>query len=641
MLSKMEKLKKLSALSSNTSTPSPVSRTHSSAASGAVKVKVLSPVSTLDGKKSFHAYVLKSDSPRIPDAGKESIFQLAPLLDEKGGVRVDKNKNRKPLVLTEFAMCTVKLNSSPNGPSEWATPKELQVGATVTLNASGVSEQFKVGPVIAGDFESSKAPEVEKKPLDFEAPALSIELICNDKKIAHRNATLSMSANGPRQMWDAWSPTDPTKLKVKNVMDETRGALLKPAGKWASSMEIAAEHRDDKEFKTSVLAVKNQLIDNAVYQSEGLGIQFQSPSHGPAMLLPVQGLDPEVQTPGDGKAPLDGEIVAATDQGCDRPIVESMLAKPPDDGRKEFGRYFNDTGVKTGGPWVKVPMSMIVMVPEGMGKFVTLDNCIELNLSLMDMPAHLGSSHVHSIRAIMNSFLCFISFVAFFHPNLEEANNDYAPSVFAKVPVLDFHTALLKNGIQVDADMVIELFKEKGAPLKEEDEDASKCFRNKPQPVIKCGFVNINENQETWDPAFILKTEDQTNKILAHEGREQEEAKIVAVAIDPRGVESHKASLEKLKEVDLAERIGKVDADWLFYFVLKVEEKKSAPAEEVKSDEEVPAESVDGADEMSGPSEPPEEGTNSEEEEPKEEPPPAKKPKTVKNKDAKKKKKEA
>ena len=75
--------------------------------------------------------------------------------------------------------------------------------------------------------------------------------------------------------------------------------------------------------------------------------------------------------------------------------------------------------------------------------------------------------------------------------------------------------------------------------------------------------------------------------------------------------------------MDLAERIGKVDADWLFYFVLKVEEKKSAPAEEVKSDEEVPAESV--SSDASDPSEPPDEVADSEEEEP----PPAKKPKTV------------
>ena len=144
---------------------------------------------------------------------------------------------------------------------------------------------------------------------------------------------------------------------------------------------------------------------------------------------------------------------------------------------------------------------------------------------------------------------------------------------------MDFYTALLTNGIEINVNMATFLFDKKDL-LKEEDQDAAACFLSEPKNILACGFASMNENMDARNPVWLAKQVDTVNKILKQKGRDAEKAEIVAVAIDPRGFESHKKSLHEIsKEKDLEERISKIGDDWLIYAVIKIVKKDGARAE--------------------------------------------------------------
>ena len=72
-------------------------------------------------------------------------------------------------------------------------------------------------------------------------------------------------------------------------------------------------------------------------------------------------------------------------------------------------------------PWFTVPINAFVVAPNT--ESVDLREWpFELNMPIMEMPAHFGSKTVASIKSLLRSFLPFTNFAVSFQPDLNDPN---------------------------------------------------------------------------------------------------------------------------------------------------------------------------------------------------------------------------
>ena len=92
-------------------------------------------------------------------------------MTETGGYRTDADKNRKPVMISEYGVLTVKMKDAPDKPAQWAAPPDLFPGAIIDVkNMPAIAEQHKLGACVTGSFVKSTLPD-GKPPLDLEAPS--------------------------------------------------------------------------------------------------------------------------------------------------------------------------------------------------------------------------------------------------------------------------------------------------------------------------------------------------------------------------------------------------------------------------------------------------------------------------------------
>eukprot|EP00966_Prymnesium_polylepis_P310244 7167966-Prymnesium_polylepis.1 len=157
---------------------------------------------------------------------------MAPMTDEKGGYLYKyedykKLDERKPVQLAEFGYTTVKINSAPQGPADWAANPLFFPGKEITINAEAVSSVYKQGTLLSGTLVSGTEDGASvKRPLDLELPQMGFELVANDATLARRNMALSLDTGGYANSWQFVLATDVTKQFATTTLTNVRDTLL-------------------------------------------------------------------------------------------------------------------------------------------------------------------------------------------------------------------------------------------------------------------------------------------------------------------------------------------------------------------------------------------------------------------------------
>ena len=569
----------------NSAASAPSGGNLSSAASRAtVKLQIISQPHTIDRATYFDARITE-----VTDSGVEgkrmlmlpstpgSDFAIAPLTDERGDYlykfdsSYNKTDERKPVQLAEFGCTTVKISGAPNGPVDWATPPALFPGREITIEGAAVSSVFKQGTLLSGSFASALvADEGEsKKPLDLEIPKLAFGLVANDEDLVRRNMALSLDTGGVATGWQNSEATSPTKQFAVTTLSNHRSELLKPGGSFLKGLD-ASGAQGDADWKAGMQQVSKKVTDGAPFQSSGFGFSFDVAANGPTLVMPIYALGTESELtermPGyEGKA-MDGEQADV--------YFEGVLSSPG--GRPVFVSSFKaGTSRASGGPWLNLNILGFAKAA-GAKELVQLLSPLNFKMSLPAMPVHVGSKHIDTIKVIASSFFPLTDMVVAFNTDRNNvfSNPKANESWDCRIPTIDFHSALLKFGIELDLDMALELFH--GKPINMDPADVASTLTSSPKPLLACGFTLLNENMEARNADWLDQQVNQMEKILAFANRKAE-CTIEIRAVNPKGFEEHKASLKAFEDLDLVDRVAKVGVDWPIYAVIKIDDEPAAP----------------------------------------------------------------
>lgn len=514
----------------------------------------------------------------VPAAGADSDFKIAPLTDEKGEYLTKseqtlkggwkKTEERKPLALAEYGVATLKLGNAPSGPADWASSPALYPGAQLSLKGVAIHHEFKKGTHISGEYVNSSSPD--DKMLDMEMPRAAFAKVCDNKGLARRNMMLSTQMGGFTEDWQMIAPTDSTKLYAITTLDNTRNELLKINGAFHKSLKTAAGE-GDAEWKSELTSASKALVDGAAYQSGGLGVPFSMATHGATLLIPLIGLD-RSQTLSDQMPALEskaGRLLADEEITADqKPFFEGTMAASKD--KTIFGGSRNKDGRATGGPWTNLPINGYTMGPDA-AEFVSLDQRpFTLKIGLACMPPVFGSMCVNNITSIVASFLPLCNATIAFEPDLKNVRqNDKADETWdARISTVDFHSALVKDGIPLDVEATLSVVED--WPIHKEEKEIASTMIGAPKDFLACGFALLNESPEARSFNWLEQQKIMMGKILAHKKRSADVV-IEIRGINPEGFEEHKASFEELEKIeDQVDRVGEIDNKWLIYAVLVV-----------------------------------------------------------------------
>ena len=547
-------------------------------------VVVLSPPRKVNKEWVFDARVTElainddvDGHARIPPLVRDSSFAISPLTDAKGGYihkygeNFKKLDERKPLQLAEHKYTTVKLLDPPSAPVDWATPHALFPGGTVNIANPAVHAVFKSGVQLSAAYRPS-ATGSKTDLVDLEMPRLAFECVASDTALAHRNTLFSLNMGACREGWNGVDPADAAKASAITALTTERDDLLNPNGAWMTGFKVVA-NEGDAEWKSGVLSIANGLVDGAAFVNEGVGVTFAHAAHGPTMLVPIYGLGVE-QSLDDG---LPGENskafrVMSDDEALppdQLPLFEGTMANPGS--RAIFGSARKDDGRANGGPWLNMPV-IFNAVASGTTECISLDTPFTLKISLTGMPSLVGSKMQATIKAVATTFLPLTDMVVAFEADRNNvASNDKAAETWdCRFSTVDFHSTLLKYGIELDTNAALEAFED--APIQVEEKEAVSTYTTTVKPLLACGFVLLNESadarREDWLDTQVLTME----KILKSKGRAAECTYEIR-AIDPRGFEEHKHTLAEFETVDTETRVGSIDVNtWPVYAVLKIDD---------------------------------------------------------------------
>ena len=512
----------------------------------------------------------------MPATGANPTFALAPFTDDKCDYaykfddKYQKTSERKPLELGEMGITTVKLLDAPKGGADWNVPLCLTPGQTLTLSSAALTPVYKTGTCIVGTYKHSEAvAAIAKKPLDFELPALAFQTVCTDATIAKRNMALSLGTGGFATAWRSVNATDPTKQYASTVMANERTSLLDQKGIWMKEMAgVAAE--GDEQWKKDTEKLCSELKSNAVFKTEGLGVDFRVASHGPTMMLPIFAIGTDFGL-SDGYPSLEsnaGKMMA--DEQVDQSLFFEGAMCAPSGGKQVFGSAFKQ-GRPSGGPWFKLALNTFTAAAD-VTEAVSLYAGFTLFVPLPSMAAHVGSKHLQTIEAIATSFLPLVDMVTSFEVDRNNiATNSKSNEAWdCRVSTVDFYGGLLKYSIELDIDAALDHFKDK--PLLQEDADTAKVFTSSPKPVLACGFTLMNECLDARSKTWLEAQAAQLEKIATVNGRADAKCTIKVYGINPAGFEDHKTSLAELTDTDLVGRFVHVGDDWLIYAVLVLDD---------------------------------------------------------------------
>lgn len=507
----------------------------------------------------------------MPSA-KGSLFSVLPLTDELGDYQYKyddkfrKTIERKPLELGEAGITTIKLLNGPKGPVDWATPPSLFPGRTIMVEGAAAFAMFKHGVCIAGKYYDDGQSIAQAAGMDYEIPSRSFDTIAFDAGLAQRNNMLSLGMGGYSDAWSLVPATDQTKQYAVTAINNERNEMLSPTGNWSTAMaKVGAE--GDAQWSNDISALTKGLQAGVAFQSsEGFGVDFRVASHGPTIFMPVYSLGTE-QSLSDGLPGEDGNAgkVMLEESPSTLPFFEGAMALPPQN--HIFGScYKKGTERASGGPWLKLPINTYTMAPDS--KEVIELSTFTLMPSLMSMPAHLGSKHLETIKAVVTSFLPFTNFAVSFEADRQniKTNIKASESWDCRIPVVELHSALRKHGLELDVDAALDHFD--GKPINLEVQETAKCFTSSPKPFLASGFTLLNENSDARNKGWLESQAVQMEKICAATTGGKGKFTIEIRAVNPDGFEEHKKTLSDLAELDLVDRFENVGDDWPIYAVL-------------------------------------------------------------------------
>ena len=477
---------------------------------------------------------------------------------------------RKPLQLVEFRYTTVKLLDPPSAPVDWATPQTLFPGGTVNIAQPAVHAVFKCGVHFSAAYRPSATGSKTDR-VDLEMPRLAFDCVASDTELAHRNMLLSLHMGACRESWNGIDPADAVKASAITALAKERDGLLNPSGAWMAGLKEVA-NEGDAGWKSGILSIANDLVDGAAFVNEGMGVTFAQAAHGPTMLVPICGLGPDQSLDdglpgGNSKAfSVMSDEALSSDQ---LPFFEGTMANPGS--RAIFGSARKDDGRANGGPWLNMPVIFNTMASAAT-ECISLDAPFTLKISLNGMPSLVGSKMQATIKAVAATFFPFTDMVVAFEADRNNvASNDKATETWdCRFSTVDFHSALLQYGIQLDTNVALEAFED--AHIQVEEKEFVSTYTTTVKPLLACGFVLLNESadarREDWLDEQVLTME----KILKSKGRNAECTYEIR-AIDPRGFEQHKQTLLEFENVDTDDRVGSVDVNsWPVYAVLKIDD---------------------------------------------------------------------
>ena len=511
----------------------------------------------------------------VPFTPKDAAFHCAPLTDAKGGYtyKFDNRKRtdeRKPFALGEFGYAVLKLGSPPKFLDGFTSP-QLYPGMTITVEKVAISSVYKCGVQLSGTYvlgSAKPAFELSCTPLDLEAPHLSFRVVLESMRVTHRNMMLSTVMGGYWASWERIKPTNTTKQFVRTLQLNERDALLKNDGVWTTSMRAVANEGDGS-WKSDLESLVQRMVEAAPYCQDGLGFDCYN---GPKVVMPIFGLSREQAL--EANMPSEyGQVCEVLDsdtpsEGC---LFEGAVTLRPESESLFFGAPFNSRQQEQGGPWMNLAVNAYT-VAKGSFDVVSLEDPILVKVPILSLPSHLGSKHVETLKAVAQAFLPLTNLVASFEPILKNVKeNPKSVHMWANLTTVDFHAALLENGIEVDEAMVLELFNDDN--INAEETDVAKQFSSQPKRFLASGFVLLNESLDARKEGWLDSQLTAMEKILEQKGRPagQQSCTIEMRAIDPRGFEEHKATYSKLEGMELQERIAEIERDWPVYAVLKIE----------------------------------------------------------------------
>ena len=498
-----------------------------------------------------------------------SVLAVSPLTDAKGGYihkygdNFKKLEDRKPLQLAEHRYTTVKLQDAPDALADWTTPPSLFPGCTVNIAQPAVHSVFKSGVHLAAAYRPSSGSATW---VDQEMPRLAFEAVMSDTELARRNMTLSLDMGAFRDDWLSIESDDPTKTFATNTRVKERTDNLAADGVWMTGLEDVAKE-GDAEWSSSIREIAAGLVESAAYVESGMGISFAHAANGPTMLVPIPalGIDQSLQDglPGEnGKAfrIMSDETLAPNQL----PFFEGTLGDPGS--RAIFGSSRNGDGRANGGPWLNLPFFANTMAP-GATECISLETQFTLKMSLSGMPGLIGAKALAAIKQIAVTFLPLTNTVVAFEADRNNvASNDKAAETWdCRFSTVDFHSALLQHGIELDTAEALEVFED--APIQVEEKEITSTFTSSVKPFLACGFVLLNESKEARREDWLNAQVAQMERILKHKYKCTYEIRAIA----PGGFEGHKQTLKEFEHVDLETRVGSVDVNmWLVYAVMKI-----------------------------------------------------------------------
>ena len=557
-----------------------------------VKVKVLGvPRKAERGAVYFDGYVVDIEDSsgegamRIPSLSvpDDSAFAYTPLTDEKGDYPMkydasyNKTDERKPLQMAEFGVTTVKVTGAPTGPVDWATSQALFPGKEISMSGAAMTTAFKQGTVLAGGYKDACATTNGDSftHLDMEMSKEAFKLVAGNQDLALRNMMLGMDTGGFTNAWKNTDATNKTKLFAVTALDNERKTMFSANGPLTKGMELISGEGDQK-WKNSILEFMKEFKSSAAFNNEGLGMGFTHASNGPSILMPVYGLGLDIgledMVPGEDSSFYKEGVRARAPL-----LFEGVLGEP--DGKQFFGSSFKQgTQRASGGPWVSLPIIAFAKAKDSEPKeMVRMSSPVVMKMSLTAMPAHIGSKVMETIKRITSSILPLVNMTVSFET---DRNNMYtnpkaAETFDCRFSAIDFRSALLKYGIELDVEGALCHMENKSISM--EDADVASTFTTQPKTFLAAGFTLLNENADARSPDWLEKQKAQMDKILTFSNRKAKSS-IAMYTIHPSGFRDHKESLKSMKDMDLVERVAHLGDIWPIFAVFKLD-KISEPAE--------------------------------------------------------------
>lgn len=482
--------------------------------------------------------------------------------------------------IAEYGVTTVKITNGPEAPVDWATNKGLFPGCTVSLKNVFLTEAFKQGTVLSGDYVLPPSQGDESKSqlaLDMEMPKLAFEAVVNNGALASRNTILSTQIKPCTDDWANEDTTNKTKMtvnddasKVSELLNASEGTI----GSWKAAERDLGLGADAKQ-KAELEGFGKGIKEAATYgQSNGFFSSYGRDSNGPTLVVPIPGRGVDVpltdKLPGEnGKAfPILMENAPQDAQFFEGALYDAGNTK------QIFGSSFKD-GRTSGGPWVNLAMDFYAKAKGSDSPVVNLDGStgVLAKVSLTSMSQFMGSKQVETIVNLTISFLPLCDFVVSLEMPMKNVseNAKAAETWDARVSTVDFHSALVKYAIPLDKETVCAYFEDQ--PIYQENSDVAKTLNSSPKQLLACGFVLLNEVRDARGLPWLEKQAEQMAKILEHGGRKA----IVTIemrAINPNGFEAHKQSLEELGKKDEIGRIEHIGPNWPIYAVILVKDQE-------------------------------------------------------------------